>query len=444
MIRKKTSFIFYIIAMVGIITLHAQDGAYLNSYTKLYPNSIPNAAPTSDDIYSTPKDIAVFVSLKSIGARVIYPSDGTEYLETELYGVRGRLFLRVVESFLYSIRDVRFMPYKVDNLPTNLLKRAQGYMREKKTDVLISEKIKQDSKKNDEKNSIAQGDKQKENSAPVNKLSVIEYVDGQYSVPRQYDESNSFSFVLDIIVIKKSKRNSLERYIHGKKSYTETYRYTTKGALRTLVRKYSNGTLEQFLYYFTGGGLEEVFHQERDGKSYKQRFTTSGELRQQEEFDDKDAVIYNLTNDFDEQGLIKKKNIVDFKKKERIITYYIDGREARVERYIIKRKDESTEQILIEILQYNYNADSRLSKKESKGVSNKKILKSVFDKDGALIKTQEFIDGKISIEIEEKGNKKNIKTFFLDEIPVIRVYYNGEYKEKEEVINNGKIVETRE
>ena len=347
-----------------------------NEYADIY-KEVPRLPAKTVRWYSAPKKIASRVQLGEIGARIERFPDDTPYVEKTQNGIKSRLFLKETTGLLFRIYDMKFVPYIITKDATS------GNAKETIT------------------------------------------------IPTQKERDTGTSLFVEITTFRTDNQiKALVRYNGTEKLFEESYKYTSKGALRSLVRNYTDDSLFRFLYYFNSGGLEEELYQDADGSYYYKKYTLAGDLQERAEYASDGTVINKLVYAFDVTGEVTSKTETDTRKK--VVSEYKDGRIYTKVTYDISGNTEK----IVTTVHYGYSEDGATASDRSVGLLNENSSQSFFDKDGNLIQRKEFVNSELIKEIEYKNNNTRIETQYFKNKPVLRVYYSGLRKEKEEVIQN--------
>ncbi len=225
----------------------------------------------------------------------------------------------------------------------------------------------------------------------------------------------------------------LVRYGGQELLFSETYQYTSKGALRTLNRKYSDTSLVRFVYYFTGGGLEEEFHQNADKSVYYKKYTQTGQLKESARYDSEGALQYKITYSFAKDGSIESEEEMGVTWRAR--TEYRDGKKYETLRYEKSKAEDGTEkESVVSRVRYDYKSNTNSSSDKNEKFLHEKSSESFFNKEGTLVKKREYVDFALTKEIEYADEDVRIETQFFKDKPVLRIHYVGARKERVEIL----------
>lgn len=283
--KKSLVFLLIIISvLLSVTSLYAQvillpedttTAPIFNDYFEKF-DKVPQKPVLATNWYRLPKEIAPRIDLSVISPATRYfEDDGTPYLEKTIDGIKGRLFLKELIGSKYRILDLQFVPYlDAESLITD----NDVSIDEPQLVVSDEDQVKDDSKDKDDASNFV--------------------------VPLFAQRDTGHSIVVDVILVDSTnnpKRNALYRYDReGNHIYQESYVYTSRGAIQRLTREYENGSLERFIYYFTTGGLKEVFYQNPDKSTYLLSYTLSGNLLEKIIHDSTQRLAFELHNTYDD------------------------------------------------------------------------------------------------------------------------------------------------
>ena len=252
-------------------------------------------------------------------------------------------------------------------------------------------------------------------------------------------------------------------------------------------RNFSDGAVQRYIYYFSTGGLKDVYYQDPDGSTYLLAYTLAGNLSEKILYNTEQLLSYKLENTYDEtdqlifqqemdydtmrskEVVFENKHIIEQRYYELIEdTGESDGEssadadtkeststETNTELDDTETnspKSDSTEDILItkkiikekQLLKtdyYTYNNTGEQIRKQNQDVLHENIV-SVVEENGTYTETNTK-DGIIISKSIAKDDNKTISYFFQEE-EILRQYFVNNNKIKEEIINNGEVIETRE
>lgn len=447
----------------------------LNEYYKKYPE-VPKAPQLSVSWYRSPEDIGSKIELHNIAHNTRYfEDDGTSYLEKIIDGKKARLFLKETTGFRYTIYDLVYVFY-LDNtegiVNDDINSRLPESIIEPNNDLdndLGKDKTTNDA--NDEIDLDDGNDDGNETGSTVSddlKNTIVPF----YSL-----KETGKSIFVDIVLQEKnnvSKREVLYRYGRDEnKVYTETYTYTEKGAIQRLNRNFSDGTLQRYIYYFSTGGLKDVYYQDPDGSTYLLTYTLAGSLSEKTLYNTEQFLSYELKNTYDENNQLIFQQVMDYDAmRSREIVF--ENKHIIEQRYyeLIEKEDETDEEAneessensseetdnansdsititkkiigdkqLLKTEYYTYNNTGEQIRKQQQDILHENIV-SVIEEDGMHIETNKK-DGVIINQTITKDTNKTI-TYFFQEAEILRQYFENNNKIKEEIINNGEVIETRE
>lgn len=441
-----------ILTVFAQVTLSPNDNqitpVIINEYTHVI-STVPAEPVLSTQWYSNPKDITQHFDLHNIHYKTHYFENDVPYLEKTVDDIKGRLFLKEVKGYRYQIFDLKFVPY------FNTIKK----------------------------------------DTPEEKKSVV---------PLYKHRDTGYSLVIDVVLKEKGrdlKRAVLYRYDDQiNELYKETYLYTNKGAVQRLVRTYASGALQRFVYYFSTGGLKEIFYQDPDGSTYLLSYTLAGALATKLLYNIDAELIYELTNTYDEYDKLaykieidynaatsieseytneqlmirktyllkeyvkqseknKKQNVLDNQSVDSTIDSTIDQSiDSTIDPTIDSTIDQSTQgtgtkavsksktedrvdqQILLRTDIYQYNPSGNQISTESTNLLHEDITSTSYVEDTEVESL--YRNGILKKEIIKEGDKQTEVFYFRGKL-VYKIYYQRNKKIKEEVFDNGEILETR-
>lgn len=341
-------------------------------------------------------------------------------------------------------------------------------------------------------------------------------------VPEFWERNSGSTLYVDVViqsVSDVSKREKLYRYAgKGERIYIETYNYTDKGALQRLNREFANGAVQRYIYYFSTGGLKDVFYQDPDGSTYLLSYTLAGNLLSKilyntnkeksyelyNTYNDNDALISqvetNYENRLEIQSVFKDSYVSEKKfytlkleediekereEKEKEEAEKVEGeaslqkksqeedqQESEAQKEIASVSDANgednkdttqgsaeeedlnlaqtdatpkdrtiVERVLLKTEDFEYSPAGEQIKLEERNILHEDIVR-VEEKDGET-KEIKLRDGNVISEVIKKGDER-IQIYYFRGEPILKVYYDRKKKYKEEVINNGEVIETRQ
>lgn len=494
----------------------------INEYAGRYPNA-PFQVKSYELWVEEPKAITQYLGLNLVKAKLKYLDDiDSNYFEyeTAVEGEKrkGKLFLQVTGGLYYQILELRFVPYfdlreirrKEREEAERLRLEQEG---EKKDDVargVISRRL----------DGVEQTEELEEVEEDYDNVDPIENPE---IIPGIQDVHTGITIAVDIALLDENKRKQrLYRFDDTKRQiFAERYVYTSRGGLQRLVRSYANGAKERFIYYFSTGGLKEVYYQDRDGSSYLLRYTIGGDPSEKQIRDVDNVVIYDERNSYTRAGDLRAKLEIDYLKQEFVENFYQNGKLNSRKQYAIQsdymqerirsegrksilqkvseaqsgvaeqdgeaEQDEeisgeplpeseadlngtedqkSDEENQLETFLYQesvlgplppkkyldllYEESFRYNKRgDTTGVRNKALLHdrvtiSKYDDDGTLLLDRIFLDGLLEYEIVYEDDQSKTEIFYYKNEPLLKVYYKNNTKFREEILENGRIIETRE
>lgn len=370
-----------------------------NEYKSLY-DEVPSSAVLSVNWYKKPSDIAVMIPLGDLDVRIQYLDD-VAYLEKIIDGVKGRIFLKRTKGTSFIVDDIWFVPY-------------------------ISIEDTDNKKKIIENNKITNDPPKQKNPIPT-----------EYRVPRESEKELGKSIFVQIVLFQANGLiDKVFRYAEKDKIFSEYYRYTSKGALRSLTRNYEDGSVTRFVYFFNNSGLEEEFHQKANGEVFYKKYTETGSIKELAEYDKDGNVTYKLAYVFDdnEQRISEE----EIKNSVRAFITYKNGQPYK--RVMYRKGEENDEgndeekEVEISSTYYNYKKNDETSLDKSIGLLHEKNKESFFDKSGRIVKEREYEDSVLKKEITYQEDNRRIETQFFKNKPVLRIYYKGNSRIRTEIV----------
>ncbi len=449
---------------------------FINEYFLQYPY-VPFAPQTYEIWLEETKSITQYLGFNAIDARVKYldEKDTTyfEYVFTDPstnVATKGKLFLRITGGLNYQILDVRFVPYfdlrKVspqNNTTTEPLPPdKEAFESLLPSSLEITETVDAPPVEQQAQQEIPEEDY--ENPDPIQYPQII---------PSIEDTKNSIPLFIDIAILDENKRKeNLFRFnTTRQKLFTEQYVYTSKGALQRLIRNHVNGTIERFIYYFSTGGLKEVFYQDKDGSSYVLRYTLGGDLSEKQIRNRNGKIEYDERNQYTKKGTLISKIEVEYTQKLYTENNYRNGKITLKKVYSIRDSDtiptdtqtidpnttitvaqdsvlgplpKEQELDLLYEENFRYNERGETTGVRNRDILNERITISQYNDEGILTKEKYYLNGELEYEVVYSNNEEKQEIFYFKNEPILKIYYQENSKIKEEVLKNGRVAEIRQ
>ena len=290
-------------------------------------------------------------------------------------------------------------------------------------------------------------------------LSEDEYINRKITYRRIFEDGNFKKLYFykneKIYYIEEYKysedKNLIQKIVYDRKSlelYREYYNYSRDGKLRNIIRKDSNGEWGYNKYYYSTGNVIKKEALENEEGSFSSSYDNNARLINNTEiFTDGRKIVtkYHYNDDsrfYDSQTFLETQKGLVLARGE-----ILNDKFGRPVRDILKNKDGK----IISDLNYIYRTDEGLELSELLVLKGEDEFRTVFKYRGdKLIKKQIFKNGEIlnisyfEGEILEEIYSK-VESVFKDAKLVLKIYYGkGNKKMKEEVIQDDKIILTRE
>ncbi len=424
-------------------------GGYLslNDYVGAYPY-VPFAATYGVTYLEDPDLISQNVGLNAIDVQLRYlDNEEKTYYEYEHKEEgkksKGNLFLKRTEGHLYQIVEAKFVSYQ--EAAESAASAAE---------------------------SAASAAESAASAAPSTADPVV---------PNIEDAEQGVTIFVDLALLDENARKErLYRYdAYRRLQFFEYYAYTSKGALQRLIRSYSDGTKERFIYYFSTGGLKEIYNQNKDGSSRVFRYSVSGDLSEKQIRDKEDALVSDERNKYSSKGKLLQKVEVFYHEKRYIKKQYRDGKLYKQQNFELNKdsvdvtvlagassgsEGSSKEDVQSFLLQdsvlgplpsesqisllyeeeFRYDQEGNTTESQSNSLlsENETVLR--YDNEGVLEKEQFFKGGQLEREIEYSSKKERKELYYYEGKEVLRILYKDNSKVREEVLQDGEVIEVRE
>ena len=469
---------------------------------------IPNDPPLSTRWYRLPGDIGQRVDMSTIDPSIKYfEDDDIPYLTKEINGIQGRLFLKEVVGFRYTILDMQFVPY-LDAQENGASIANPEYVTSifltEDTEVAIIEETAGEATNTTENNTQ---DTLIETDTPSSIIANEDTENKNSIIPLFSQRTTGTSLYIDVVLYtgnNRAKRETLYRYDNNQELiYTEKYVYTKRGGIQRLTRTYASGAIQRFVYYFATGGLKEVFYQDPDGSSYLLSYTLAGDLSSKILTDSSDDVAYELYRLFDSNNIIDREIERNFVTHINTEYQYQDNLLIHKEIYDMNitntsdvsalenneiiaiddtvAEDESEElrdatptladeevaidsiddgsvtisvrediqeidknRKLLSTERYIYDEEARLVRTALSDILNEIVTYVTYPEDGSIEKIEDIYRNTQLVQTNiDRIEAQREEVFYFAEQKVLAVYYDNDTRIREEIFRNEQVVETR-
>ena len=174
----------------------------------------------------------------------------------------------------------------------------------------------------------------------------------------------------------------------------------------------------------------------RDGRIFDSKYNENGQIQHTEQWD-KDELVATKEYTYDQQSgkLIKEteQQVADNTKRER--HYDQEGN-------LVSETEGAADKTPVEYT-YTYDGDKRVStrKKSDIGVEEWRFF---YDGDGSLKKEEYYRRGFLQMQTVYTGEDSWYEELFHNDEVIIRIYFDKEKKVREEFIQDGNVVRTKE
>ena len=452
---------------------------YINEYFLQYPH-VPFASQNYEIWLEETKSITQYLGFNDIDSRVKYlDAQDTTYFEYVMtdpktnVSTKGKLFVRITGGTEYQVLDVRFVPY-FDLRAITQQKSFQQKNTETQIDKEIFESQLPVSLEVTELPNTNADTSETNNEIPKEDYDNPDPIQYPQIIPSIKDTKNSILLFLDVVILDENQRKkNLFRFNNIRaKLFTERYVYTSKGALQRLIRSHVNGTTERFIYYFSTGGLKEVFYQDKDGSSYVLRYTIGGDLSEKQIRNKLGKLEYDERNSYTKKGTLVSKIEVEYKQNIYTENKYKNGKIIVKKVYSIRNSNAITTEQQISNIQdidlissensvlgplpkseyldllyeenFRYNNKGDTTGIRNRDVLNERITISQYDDEGILLKEKYFLNSELEYEVIYGSEEQKQEIFYFKNSPVLKIYYQKNSKIKEEVLKDEQIIETRQ
>jgi hypothetical protein len=217
--------------------------------------------------------------------------------------------------------------------------------------------------------------------------------------------------------------------------YTDEYVLAANGRLRSIRRVFPDNSVAVIHYTYGEGTLVGEWEY-RDGKIFDTKFNERGKAIRREEWNrDQLGIVKEYAYDKD-SGKIVSETETNLKEKSKIErTYDTDGNVAL-------EKIESAAEEPFEI-SYTYDGKHKIAarKKSSIGIEE---WKYTYNPDETIATEDYYKRGFLEMHTVYSGKDTRYEEILRDEEVFIRVYYVKDKKAKEEFIQDGKVIRTKE
>ncbi len=372
-----------------------------NEYASRYKEA-PRKPATNITWFANPQQVASRIPLGQINVYVRRFEDDKPYLEKTVNDTKGRIFLKETRGVGYRIYDIMFVPY----IPLHTKYATTQIQKENEETSLSEEKQKTTKEKEEIKTRI----------------------------PTYAERNTGKSLFVEIHIFRANGAlDSLVRYEGEQVSFSESYQYTSKGALRTLTRKYRDDSLVRFVYYFSDGGLEEEFHQNADKSISYKKYTRTGLLKESARYNSEGTLEYKIMYRFDKNNNIESEE--EITAQSRYLSTYKNAKKQKTVLYEKnKTKDNKETETITSTVQYEYHSNETSTAEKNAKFLHEKNSESFFDKSGTLVKKREYVDFVLTKEIKYAEQDVRIETQFHKGKPVLEIRYVGSRKEYEKIL----------
>lgn len=235
-----------------------------------------------------------------------------------------------------------------------------------------------------------------------------------------------------------TRKNSEDKTV-----YEEQYWYTSDGRIRKVKRTFAEGDSAESIYTYNSDRLAQEWHENREGRSIRKVYSRKGKILLLEEWK-KDTLLTRESREY-KNGNPAESVLKNFSEKKAYIRTYA-GKDNTIAKETVYQMDASgkiddTERIAL--FEYTHNEDGLISSKVKK--SENRIERWNYIYNGEKKAEESYtVNGVLQYKLVFTGEDSYYKDLYSRGNPVLRVYYKDEEAVREEILQNGEIIRTRE
>jgi hypothetical protein len=221
----------------------------------------------------------------------------------------------------------------------------------------------------------------------------------------------------------------------GERLYTDEYELDPSGRLRSMRRVYPDNTVA-IIHYTYGDGILVGEWEYREGRITDTKYNEYGQAQYQEEWDKDELVSVKEYSYNKDTGKLEKETEKDASAKTKTDRFYdADGNVTR--EVTVDASGEPVE------VTYVYQDEKKVSMRR-KSVIGVEEWKYFYDAEGALAREEYYRRGLLEMRTVYTDADSWYEEILREETVIIRVYYYKQRKIREEFLQDGKVIRTKE